>query len=104
MANIENEQKVSTETPEKPKNFIDKFIDVISGIFIPILSVLIATGMIKGFTALLIALSVIDANSGTNQILQIIGDCFSKIQYERIYRCGSRSSFSISIISDNNAR
>ena len=76
MANIENEQKVSMETPEKPKNFIDKFIDVISGIFIPILSVLIATGMIKGFTALLIALSVIDANSGTNQILQIIGDCF----------------------------
>ena len=61
---------------QKKKTLMDKFIDVISGIFIPVLNVLIATGMIKGFTALLIALSVIDPDSGTNKILQIIGDCF----------------------------
>ena len=58
------------------RNLLDRFIDLISGIFTPILSVLVATGMIKGFTALLIAIGMVSADSGTGQMLSIIGDAF----------------------------
>ncbi|CUH96032.1 PTS system beta-glucoside-specific EIIBCA component [Propionispora sp. 2/2-37] len=60
--------------PDKNMNLLDKFVDIISGIFTPILGVLAASGMIKGFTALFVALGWIEEKSGTYQILQTIGD------------------------------
>lgn len=51
-----------------------KFIDMISGVFTPILGVLAATGMIKGFAALFLALGWFEATSGTYQIMNIAGD------------------------------
>lgn len=51
-----------------------KFIDMISGVFQPILGVLAATGMIKGFAALILALGWVEATSGTYQLLNIAGD------------------------------
>lgn len=65
---------VSDEMPDKNMNLLDKFIDIVSGIFTPVLGVLAASGMIKGFTALFVALAWIDAKGGTYQILQTIGD------------------------------
>jgi beta-glucoside PTS system EIICBA component len=50
------------------------FIDMISGVFQPILGVLAATGMIKGFAALILALGWVEATSGTYQLLNIAGD------------------------------
>jgi beta-glucoside PTS system EIICBA component len=50
------------------------FIDMISGVFQPILGVLAATGMIKGFAALFLALGWVEATSGTYQLLNIAGD------------------------------
>ncbi|WP_368657751.1 beta-glucoside-specific PTS transporter subunit IIABC [Metabacillus halosaccharovorans] len=50
------------------------FIDIISSIFTPILGVLAATGMIKGFNALFIAMGWLESTSGTYQILNAIGD------------------------------
>lgn len=63
----------SEETNEKMSAF-DKFIDTVSGVFTPILGVLCATGMIKGFNALFIALGWITNASGTYQILNATGD------------------------------
>jgi PTS system beta-glucosides-specific IIC component len=51
-----------------------KFIDMISGVFTPILGVLAATGMIKGFAALFLALGWFEATSGTYQLMNIAGD------------------------------
>ena len=64
----------SEETQEKT-NPINKFIDIVSGVFTPILGVLCATGMIKGLNALLVAFHIITATDGTYQILNAIGDC-----------------------------
>ncbi|MEH7418059.1 beta-glucoside-specific PTS transporter subunit IIABC [Neobacillus drentensis] len=51
-----------------------KFIDMISGVFTPILGVLAATGMLKGFAALILALHWVEATSGTYNLLNIAGD------------------------------
>ncbi|WHY01023.1 beta-glucoside-specific PTS transporter subunit IIABC [Neobacillus sp. DY30] len=51
-----------------------RFIDLISGVFQPILGVLAATGMIKGFAALILALGWVEATSGTYQLMNIAGD------------------------------
>jgi PTS system beta-glucosides-specific IIC component len=68
----------SSETPDeasdKNMSLLDKFVDIVSGIFTPILGILAASGMIKGFTALFVALSWVDPKGGTYQILQTIGD------------------------------
>lgn len=53
---------------------LDKAIDVISGIFQPILGVLTAAGMIKGFLALFSALGWVQGDSGTYMLLNAIGD------------------------------
>lgn len=49
-------------------------IDIISSIFTPVLGVLAATGMIKGFNALFLALGWFDTATGTYQILNAVGD------------------------------
>jgi PTS system beta-glucosides-specific IIC component len=60
--------------PEEKKGLFNSFIDTISGVFAPTLGVLAATGMIKGFNALFVSLKLIDATSGTYQVLNAIGD------------------------------
>ncbi|MFP7495201.1 beta-glucoside-specific PTS transporter subunit IIABC [Terribacillus saccharophilus] len=67
-----NEQ-VSQEE-DKDTNPFNKFIDIISSIFTPVLGVLAATGMIKGFNAMFLAFGVYPEESGTYQILNAIGD------------------------------
>ena len=62
------------DEPEKKGNLFDRFIDMIAGIFTPILSVLVAAGMIKGFNALFVALGWLNQEGGTYQILNAIGD------------------------------
>ncbi|SET47052.1 PTS system beta-glucoside-specific IIA component, Glc family /PTS system beta-glucoside-specific IIB component, Glc family /PTS system beta-glucoside-specific IIC component, Glc family [Oceanobacillus limi] len=61
------------DTGEKGSLF-NRFIEIISGIFTPILSVLVASGMIKGFNALFVALGWLDDQGGTYQVLNAIGD------------------------------
>ena len=78
ISNIQGSQteNVEAEDEGKKRSLLDRFIDLVSSIFTPILSVLVATGMIKGFTALLISLQVVAADSGTGRMLGIIGDAF----------------------------
>lgn len=58
----------------KNGKLLDKFIDVVSGIFTPILGVLSAAGMIKGVCAILIATKTLTADSGTYAMLNATGD------------------------------
>ena len=60
----------------KKKKVTNQFIDLISGVFTPILGMLTATGVIKGLLALLTATGLLSTASGTYQILNIVGDCF----------------------------
>ncbi|KJK31274.1 beta-glucoside-specific PTS transporter subunit IIABC [Paenibacillus polymyxa] len=65
----------SEETSDEKVSLFNRFIDTISGVFTPTLGVLSATGMIKGFTALFVAIGWLTVTSGTYQILNALGDC-----------------------------
>ncbi|WP_226001976.1 beta-glucoside-specific PTS transporter subunit IIABC [Paenibacillus sp. BJ-4] len=65
----------SEEASDEKVSLFNRFIDTISGVFTPTLGVLSATGMIKGFTALFVALGWLSNTSGTYQILNALGDC-----------------------------
>ncbi|SDJ98628.1 beta-glucoside-specific PTS transporter subunit IIABC [Sediminibacillus albus] len=70
---FQSAQPVDADDAEKG-NLFNRFIDMISGIFTPILGVLAASGMIKGFNALFVSLGWLDDKGGTYQILHAIGD------------------------------
>lgn len=56
------------------QGLFNRFIDIISGIFAPTLGVLAATGMIKGFNAMFVALGLYTNTTGTYYILNAVGD------------------------------
>lgn len=68
------ERPVDAEGGGDKGSLFNQFIDMISSIFTPILSVLVASGMIKGFNAMFIAFKWLTEESGTYQILNAIGD------------------------------
>ncbi|WP_436862127.1 beta-glucoside-specific PTS transporter subunit IIABC [Staphylococcus caeli] len=75
VANL-NDHTTAEDTGQakKKENLLNRFIDLISGIFQPILGILVSAGMIKGFAALFLALGWLSQSSGTYQILFGIGD------------------------------
>lgn len=64
------------DVAQEKMSLLDRFIDLISGIFAPILGPLCAAGMIKGFDAMFLSLGWVSENSGTYKILYAIGDGF----------------------------
>lgn len=62
------------EVSEEQQNILNRFIDIISGIFQPILGVMAACGMVKGFNTLFVALGWYENTSGGYLILNAIGD------------------------------
>ena len=58
-----------TEVVKEKKGLLDSFIDIISGIFTPVLGLLAATGMIKGLNVLFVSLGWFTNTSGTYAIL-----------------------------------
>ncbi|MCO6548171.1 MAG: PTS transporter subunit EIIC [Gilliamella sp.] len=56
------------------KSLWDKAVDLLSGIFVPILGVLCASGMIKGLLAILTTAGILKVTDGTYIILYAIGD------------------------------
>lgn len=73
VGGFESTGQSQQDSGEKGSLF-NQFIEIISGIFQPILAVLVASGMIKGFLALFVALDVLNAESGTYAIFNAIGD------------------------------
>ena len=72
IANIKDNEDI--EDNKKPKKVLDSFIDVISGIFQPILGVMCAAGMLKGFNILFNVLGWYSADSGTYKVINSMGD------------------------------
>ncbi|MFT8469935.1 MAG: PTS transporter subunit EIIC [Oenococcus sp.] len=62
------------EASGKKANIFDKFVGIVSGIFIPLLGLLTAEGIIKGLLALFVALNWLKTTNGTYIILYAIGD------------------------------
>ncbi|MFN4213485.1 beta-glucoside-specific PTS transporter subunit IIABC [Exiguobacterium sp.] len=73
VGGFQNQSPIEDEDGPKGSLF-SRFIDIISSIFTPILGVLAATGMIKGFNALFVAVGWLSAESGTYQLLNAVGD------------------------------
>lgn len=59
---------------EKYASFVNKIIDGISGIFWPVVNLLIAAGVMKGLLALLTTLSVLSVQSDTYLVLNAMAD------------------------------
>ncbi|VUW96105.1 PTS system beta-glucoside-specific EIIBCA component [Streptococcus constellatus] len=60
--------------PEKPKKWLDRVIDAVSGIFQPILGIMAACGMLKGFNTLFITFGLYSASSGGAMLINAAGD------------------------------
>lgn len=73
LAGIKTDQQTVDEA-DKPKGIFNIFIDIISGIFTPVIGILTSVGMIKGLLALLTAFHLIDQTSGVYLILNAAGD------------------------------
>ncbi|MEO2258336.1 beta-glucoside-specific PTS transporter subunit IIABC [Paenibacillus amylolyticus] len=75
--NFPSEGQIEEEADNSGKKvgLFSRFIDMISGVFTPLLGLLAATGMIKGFTAMFLSFGWLTDISGTYQLLNATGDC-----------------------------
>lgn len=69
-------QVADDDLEDSNMSLMDKAIDLISGIFTPILGPMAAAGMIKGLTAMCASFGWLSQSSGTYQVLYAIGDGF----------------------------
>lgn len=67
---------ISDDDGGKKQTPLNAFIDIVSGVFQPVLGVLAAAGMIKGILALLVFFNVITPESGVYALLYAAGDGF----------------------------
>lgn len=67
-------EEQSTEEAVEQGNVFNRMIDILSGIFQPILGIMAACGMIKGFNALFVALGFYSDACGGFRMLDAIGD------------------------------
>lgn len=75
-AHIKNSTETETETKgEKDKNIFNSFVDTVSGIFLSIIGLLCACGMLKGLLVILKTTGLLTEADGTYVILSAIGDC-----------------------------
>ncbi|MGL5042276.1 MAG: PTS transporter subunit EIIC [Culicoidibacterales bacterium] len=76
LSGISGEGLVSNnEISPKMKPF-DAFVDIVSGIFQPILGLMAGSGMIKGLLALCTTFGLLQTTDGTYQLLYAAGDAF----------------------------
>lgn len=84
MTNSSDENNKQTELKDakefkedmKDRKLSSQFIDIISGVFTPILGLLMSTGVLKGILALCSATGILSTTSGTYQLLYVVSDCF----------------------------
>ena len=73
IAGFGEEESVDEENEISEMNPFDRFVDVVSGIFQPVLGVLCAAGILKGLTAVTVVFGL-DQKSGLYLILNAAGD------------------------------
>lgn len=72
---LDLEEGAGRKEEEAPKgNLFNRFIDIISGIFQPILGIMAACGMVKGLNAMFVAMGLYTDTCGGYMILNAIGD------------------------------
>lgn len=69
-----NEKSNAETQPNKKSGFLSKLIDLVSGIFIPVLVVIVAGGILKGLISLLQILDIVRAQTPTYEFLYAIAD------------------------------
>ncbi|MEI0606596.1 beta-glucoside-specific PTS transporter subunit IIABC [Brachyspira pulli] len=74
IAGLETKSSSNEEEEKAKGNLFNRAIDIVSGIFQPILGVMSACGMLKGFNALFLALGLYKGSSGISILLNGIGD------------------------------
>ncbi|HFU7058119.1 TPA: beta-glucoside-specific PTS transporter subunit IIABC [Bacillus cereus] len=65
---------VTKQGEQKPEKLLHKAIDIISGIFQPLLGIMAACGMVKGLNALFVAIGLYSSTSGGSMVINAIGD------------------------------
>ncbi|MCC0628732.1 MULTISPECIES: beta-glucoside-specific PTS transporter subunit IIABC [unclassified Clostridioides] len=68
-----DDSSANSET-KKSSSMLDKCIDIISGIFQPVLGIMAACGMLKGFNALFVAMGLYSDVSGGYMVINAAGD------------------------------
>ncbi|MGX9755340.1 beta-glucoside-specific PTS transporter subunit IIABC [Clostridioides difficile] len=68
-----DDSSTNSET-KKSGSMLDKGIDIISGIFQPVLGIMAACGMLKGFNALFVAMGLYSDVSGGYMVINAAGD------------------------------
>lgn len=68
------DQTTSHAEPEKKMKLLDRFVDIVSGIFQPILGIMAACGMLKGLNTLFVAMGLYAETCGGYMIINAIGD------------------------------
>ena len=77
LAGLAQIKKEGTEEESAEKqSAVNKFIDIVSGIFTPFLAVLAGTGILKGLLSLFVFLGWLDVNSGIYTVLYVTADGF----------------------------
>ena len=74
MALLDLKEEMSAEENKKSGKLLDRAIDVVSGIFQPILGIMAACGMIKGLNTLFVTLGLYSATCGGYMIINAAGD------------------------------
>ncbi|MFD2829764.1 PTS transporter subunit EIIC [Corticicoccus populi] len=62
----------TSDSPDKKKGFISRLLDIVSGVFGPVVPAIAGAGMIKGLLAGLIALDILSEDTQTVAILDLI--------------------------------
>ncbi len=74
VPNREHSSHIDSNASGKKENLFAKFIDLISAIFTPVISALIATGLLKGLLALAVVCGLLDQSHGTYKIFYATSD------------------------------
>ena len=74
MALLDLKEEMPAEENKKSGKLLDRAIDVVSGIFQPILGIMAACGMIKGLNTLFVTLGLYSATCGGYMIINAAGD------------------------------
>jgi PTS system beta-glucosides-specific IIC component len=69
----QSEESAPDNSPKQKSNLLDKFIDLVSGIFQPLIRPLTASGITLGFLAIISYLGWLPKSTGTYQILYAAG-------------------------------
>lgn len=74
MEKLDLKDNTAKKAEEDNRSIVARGIDLISGIFTPILPAITAAGMLKAILALLIAFKVIDSSSSSYQVINFMAD------------------------------